>query len=462
MSQEKARHVGDSDEVVGNSYNVFVHMESLNEKLKLLKYENDFCRARHQKPLPRHYYAIPTNPGEQFHNFTTLAAWLIGKANGKIDPPQEYDDPNATIATILDAVRDLGYTVEFPPSKLKSGCGYHCIDVLRMLSESALKIQGQRFELPCYPEEAEDELDVDDAEFLNAADDICEWQALRKRGAHSQRPSQLNGLAKLSPDVDERSICHTPTLVSVMESGTTSTAGVLEATVDPSDWQLEVERVLPQLRITIRGDTRDWRAHLEEMRRHQQEVDTTYADVQTHLTRLHSELSRALNKINSREKYMNSQVEPLLSQYKLIQATKFAFQMICSSVVSHKTHLIYALKSSENSIHQVEDHLSELTLRYRQVSGGITERSRTLAELGEELERVKNEMDERGSSMTDGSPVVRIKHAIQRLKAEMIGMDIRTGVLEHILLRTHLRVREDSQKPLFSKDMDTTTSAFVY
>ncbi|KAF6771026.1 hypothetical protein AHF37_10156 [Paragonimus kellicotti] len=145
---------------------------------------------------------------------------------------------------------------------------------------------------------------------------------LRNRGTCSQRPSQLNELAKLSPDVDEKSICHTPALVSVLESGAISTAGVLEATVDPSDWQLEVERVLPQLRITIRGDTKDWRAHLEEMHRHQQEIDTTYADVKTHLTRLHSELSRALNKINSREKYMNSQVEPLLSQYKLIQASQ--------------------------------------------------------------------------------------------------------------------------------------------
>lgn len=63
-------------------------------------------------------------------------------------------------------------------------------------------------------------------------------------------------------------------------------------------------------------------------------------------------------------------------------------------------------------------------------------------------------MDERGSSMTDGSPVVRIKQAIQKLKSEIIAMDIRTGVLEHILLRMHLRVREDSQKPLFCKQSD--------
>ncbi len=76
-----------------------------------------------------------------------------------------------------------------------------------------------------------------------------------------------------------------------------------------------------------------------------------------------------------------------------------------------------------------------------------------LAELTDELERVKQEMDQRGSSMTDGSPVVRIKQAIQRLKAENVAMEIRTGVLEHTLLRMHLRAREESQKPLFMRPM---------
>ncbi|CAH8634732.1 unnamed protein product [Heterobilharzia americana] len=73
-------------------------------------------------------------------------------------------------------------------------------------------------------------------------------------------------------------------------------------------------------------------------------------------------------------------------------------------------------------------------------------------------------MDEKGSSMTDGSSVLRIKQAIQRLKSEITAMDIRTGVLEHILLRTHLRVREDSQKPLFSKVMEPSNGggAFVF
>lgn len=92
---------------------------------------------------------------------------------------------------------------------------------------------------------------------------------------------------------------------------------------------------------------------------------------------------------------------------------------------------------------------------YAQASRNIAERSKALAQLSEEVERVKQEMEQRGSSMTDGSPVVHIKQAIQRLKAENVAMEIRTGVLEHTLLRLHLRAREESQKPLFMRPLGT-------
>jgi hypothetical protein len=51
----------------------------------------------------------------------------------------------------------------------------------------------------------------------------------------------------------------------------------------------------------------------------------------------------------------------------------------------------------------VQDEFARVSEQYREVSGGVTERSRMLAQVTEELESVKQEMDERGSSMTDGS-----------------------------------------------------------
>ena len=39
--------------------------------------------------LCRHYFALPTNPGEQFYAFTNLAAWLLNTCGKKLEQPQE-------------------------------------------------------------------------------------------------------------------------------------------------------------------------------------------------------------------------------------------------------------------------------------------------------------------------------------------------------------------------------------
>ena len=54
-----------------------------------------------------------------------------------------------------------------------------------------------------------------------------------------------------------------------------------------------------------------------------------------------------------------------------------------------------------------------------QVSGGVTERSRLLSQIADELESVKAEMEERSSSMTDGAPLVNIRKTLTRMKQEV-------------------------------------------
>lgn len=39
--------------------------------------------------------------------FSSLSTWLIRKCGMQMEFPQEYDDPNSTIASILNAARDL-------------------------------------------------------------------------------------------------------------------------------------------------------------------------------------------------------------------------------------------------------------------------------------------------------------------------------------------------------------------
>lgn len=112
---------------------------------------------------------VPTNPGEQFYTFTCLAAWLIRKAGKSFEMPQESDDPNSTIALILDYLRDIDVPVDFPPNKLKQGTGEHAVYVLDNLADNALKIAKFKWnKVNILPDEPTPEPDIedDDAELI--------------------------------------------------------------------------------------------------------------------------------------------------------------------------------------------------------------------------------------------------------------------------------------------------------
>jgi predicted RNA-binding protein len=63
-----------------------------------------------------------------------------------------------------------------------------------------------------------------------------------------------------------------------------------------------------------------------------------------------------------------------------------------------------------------------------------------------ELEEVKAQMDDRGNSMNDTSPMVLIKDALARIKKEIRQMELRIGVSEHSL--THARLKSKTASML--------------
>ena len=82
------------------------------------------------------------------------------------------------------------------------------------------------------------------------------------------------------------------------------------------------------------------------MHQHRDGIQTSLKATRTHLDKLHDDITKTLEKIASREKYMNSQLEHQLSEFRSLQ-----------------------------------DQLAETKERYRQASGGVTERTRSLAEV---------------------------------------------------------------------------------
>ncbi|NXQ53424.1 IFT57 protein, partial [Anthoscopus minutus] len=196
-------------------------------------------------------------------------------------------------------------------------------------------------------------------------------------------------------------------------SDTAKQEDILQSTTDAAEWNLEVERVLPQLKVTVRTDNKVWEDRFAcvyvviKIPVINGLSSTLSEPLSGYLDKLHHEISRTLEKINSREKYINNQLEHLVQEYRSAQAL---------------------LRSGAK----------------RQRNGGCRDF------YTEALEKVKQETEEKGSSMTDGAPLVKIKQALTKLKQETIQMDIQIGVMEHTLLQSKLKEKSNMTRDMYA------------
>lgn len=107
-----------------------------------------------------------------------------------------------------------------------------------------------------------------------------------------------------------------------------------------------MERVLPQLKVTIKTDHKDWRTHIEQMHTFQDSIDESLKETKSYLEKLYDEISRTLEKIASREKYINTQLEEPMQ-----------------------------------ALRNYQDRLNDIKENYRTLSGGINERAQLLSQV---------------------------------------------------------------------------------
>ncbi|KAF5308885.1 hypothetical protein FQR65_LT00585 [Abscondita terminalis] len=384
-----------------NKYIQYAVMEDLLEKLKILHYETDFISNLKMKPIHKYYFVVSKNPGEQFFLFSSLAAWLIQKSGKFIETPQEYDDPNTVIASILDILRELNVPVDFSPNKLKQGIGEHVVYVLNNLADAALQNNSFTWETPQPPQEKEEEAEVIEDESEVILDRVEEEM-----------------LATYSDDSEEENIF---TINNLNGSKTLQKPEMeLGGNVDVESWKLELERVLPHLKVVIKNDNRDWRSHFEQMKSYRNNSENSLILTKTNLDKLHKEISVSLEKISNRERYLNKELDPVLDEYRLLQ-----------------------------------DQLSKVKESYQDLSGGVMERNRHLAKLTDKIDAIIQQMEERGSSMTDGTPLVNIKKGISKIKTEITEMDVRIAVLDCVLLQSKMK-----EKSILEHDLYKSTTLF--
>ena len=240
---------------------------------------------------------------DQLYYFSNVMSWLISLDNGQFPAPDQYDDPNEIASNILDKLRELEIQPNVKQSSILKGSGLDVCEILNKLAQNALKAQRWQWEKPILPrEEFQAETMPDEAIEVTAVD----------AGDEGEIEDEFD-------DEDDDAFIDVDTMHHI--SHAVSDAGpskeLLTAEIDVAAWRTEVERVLPQLKVHIRSNNKDWRTHVEQMQQYQTSIEGAMATTQINLDKLHGEISRTLEKIDSREKYVNKQLDLKIKDFRV-------------------------------------------------------------------------------------------------------------------------------------------------
>jgi estrogen-related receptor beta like 1 len=390
-------------------------MELVVEKLKLLHYERDFLTRRRPAwpPLTRTYFARPAgNGGEQFHYFTSLAAYLLNLAGSSFRAPEQFDDPNAACSNIFAELAQCGFdTPSFAPGKLKHGHGREVVGVLAGLCDLVVASHYARWDGPEYAREAPAE-DAAASESLALEDD--EDDALN---ATFGTEDGIGDDAATDEESDDDEIGYAgargpPTPLALRADTKTAEeiedARAIESAVDATAWKLELERVAPQLKVaSAAAETKDWRAHLEQAKKHRRRVAEAFPEARARLERVAEDAAGALAKIDQRERFVNDQLGPLAAEYK-----------------------------------RERERMRETQERHDASAETVAELTNELARVGERLEEVRTTMAEGAENVADTTPLTKLKASVEGLQGEMKVMEVRIGIVSNTLLRMDLERRD--------------------
>ena len=272
----------------------YLLMEEILERLKMHNYERNMGGSF--KPLTRVYFAISCgNPTEQFHYFMAVCAWLMSLQRISWRAPSQMEDPNSAVNSLYSQLQQIGAPTNFPPQKLKRGYGEECCAVLKHLLDQ-LPLEFKRAE---YREEMEYEEAAVDEDAQVDEDELAD-----EVGAADVEEDEFFGGGEGPAGGPEN---------------TKLTDSILDATVDAAAWQIELERVTPQLKMQILSDPKEWRNRLVNTKSHQQTVGQLAPETYGLLDRLSEDMERTLQAVRKSEQKLNQQCKDQVDEFSMKQ-----------------------------------------------------------------------------------------------------------------------------------------------
>lgn len=94
-------------------------------------------------------------------------------------------------------------------------------------------------------------------------------------------------------------------------------------------------------------------------------------------------------------------------------------------------HLNTDLRPTIGEYVTVSGERSKIDLSTKEVKSEVTELDRAIEKTVHDYKTVKDQMEQRGTSMMDGSPLINLKKAITKVKEEIIQMNLEICIIQH-------------------------------
>eukprot|EP01084_Bolivina_argentea_P098182 176472_1 len=393
----------------------FVLMSDILDKLHIINYDKEFLSNNTFVPLTPGYFAYSTNIAEQFGYFQSLCLWLLKYINHSFVDWDDFQDPNSISNNILQECKKLKFTKEFPSTKLRQGFGQETCETLDFLTNIAIKKVNYQIQPPVFhkpkntnnmndeSEQLQNEDNINNNNNNNNIDEMSDEslvEDIMDDDSDIQKSDDNNEIFDNSVQKNKNYFLSNNNNINEDidtnindENEHKTTMSVMETQISSKEWKLELETVSHLLEDRYITGIKEWVTHLKKSKIHGKSLKEIWPDSKAKLLKYANKLSQYLERINAKENQLNREFGDLCEEYQ----NKYT-------------------------------KLQNLTKEYNEYILEISTLTSNLEEINEKINDVKIEMENRNNSMTDMTPIRRLKEIHNQLKEELTDLDLKIGI----------------------------------
>ena len=390
-------------------------MDDIQEKLKLLDYENMFCKVFKHPPVSHVYFSHHINPAEQLSYFYDLVYWLMSLNKMKSPNLRPFTpfvssshigDAEEVAKQILADVKNFGIKAAeaIAPINLKAGYGEGVCAIINDLLNRELVREDYKFCMPVilengvniYRKNQDTEEIPEEVDFDLPLDML--WQ-----GANYTDPDP-----EYEENVPKSDSTGTSDLNLIEKGGGGEEEGdkkssIIETCIDPTEWLQEAKRVSAKLKFSV-DEVNETELRVNELKKLYKTVKSCVHDASFSgfLEKKSEHMARDLEKIKNSEK-------------KIQVLCDSSFQEL-RKIADKRVGTFEKLTGKRNKVQELCDKYEEIETR---------------------LSSLTNEIDSKSQELKTNTKLQEAKSKFKVLKAELNLLSTKEAIARRLLDKFH-------------------------